>query len=119
MSVNDKVKVIWKTNCQWKDHPHWPKRKEIKLVDAENVENVSPPLNDVQFNEANKVFKAQCVQLKKDGQAIVQHKPPILFDDLKKLYESSVFNSDHPKTLLNKVFFEIMLCFCGCGCQNL
>ena len=44
MSVNDKVKVIWKTNCQWKDHPHWPKRKEIKLVDAENVENVYPPL---------------------------------------------------------------------------
>lgn len=30
MSVNDKVKVLWKTNCQWRDRPHWPKRKEIK-----------------------------------------------------------------------------------------
>ena len=69
-------------------------------------------INDVEFNEANKVFTAQCVQLKKDGQAKVQHKPTILDDDLKKLYESGVFNSDHPKTLLNKVFFEIMLCFC-------
>ena len=24
-------------------------------------------INDVEFNEANKVFAAQCVQLKKDG----------------------------------------------------
>ena len=31
MSVNDKVKVLWKTNCQWRDRPHWPKRKEIKV----------------------------------------------------------------------------------------
>ena len=70
-------------------------------------------INDVEF-KANKVFTAQCVQLKKDGQAKIQHKPPIhvLDDDLKNLYESGVFNSDHPKTLLNKVFFEIMLCFC-------
>lgn len=29
MSVNDKVKVLWKTNCQWRDRPHWPKRREI------------------------------------------------------------------------------------------
>ena len=38
MSVNDKVQVIWKTNCQWKDRPHFPKRKEIKLgnSDGEN-----------------------------------------------------------------------------------
>ena len=41
-------------------------------------------INDVEFNEANKVFTAQCVQLKKDGQAKVQHKPLILDDDLKK-----------------------------------
>ena len=41
---------------------------------------------DVEFNEANEVFTAQCIQLKKDGQADeVQHKPPILYDDLKKL----------------------------------
>ena len=76
-------------------------------------------INDVEFNEANKVFTAQCIQLKKDGQAKVQHKPPILDDDLKKLYESGVFNSDHSKTLQNKVFFEIMLCFCRRGRQNL
>ena len=63
-----------------------------------------------EFSEANKVFTARCVQLKKDGQAKVQHK---------KVYESGVFSTDHPKSLLNKVFFEIMLCFCRCGHQNL
>ena len=35
------------------------------------------------------------------------------------LYESGVCNSDHPKTLLNKMFFEIMLYFCRRGRQNL
>ena len=39
MSVNDKVKVIWKTNCQWKDRPHFPKRKEIKLGNSDGEEN--------------------------------------------------------------------------------
>lgn len=37
MSVNNKVKVIWKTNCQWRDRPHWPKRKEIKLNEDDVV----------------------------------------------------------------------------------
>ncbi|KAL9977900.1 hypothetical protein ACROYT_G015363 [Oculina patagonica] len=32
MSVNDKVKVLWKTKCHWRDRPHWPKRKEMKLA---------------------------------------------------------------------------------------
>lgn len=27
MLLNDKVKVSWKTNCQWRDKPRWPKRK--------------------------------------------------------------------------------------------
>ena len=30
MSINDKVKVIWKTNCKWRDCEHLAKRKEIK-----------------------------------------------------------------------------------------
>ena len=48
-------------------------------------------MNDAEFNEANKVFTAQCVELKKDGQDKL-HKPPILDDDLIKLYKSGVFN---------------------------
>ena len=50
----------------------------------------------------------------------MQHKPPIVNADLKKkVYESAVFNTDSPKTLFNKVFFEIMLCFFRRGRQNL
>ena len=41
MSVNDRVKVLWKTDCQWRDHPHWPKRKEIKFAQGE-LEETSP-----------------------------------------------------------------------------
>lgn len=37
MSLNDKVKVLWKTNCQWRDKPHWPKRKEIKLPQGDSA----------------------------------------------------------------------------------
>ena len=65
MSVNDKVKVIWKTNCQWKDRPHWPKRKEIKLVDAENEENVYPPLKSgdmVKVTFGSRWYNAEVVE---------------------------------------------------------
>jgi len=37
MSLDDKVKVLWKTNCQWRDKPHWPKRKEIKLPQGDST----------------------------------------------------------------------------------
>ena len=42
-----------------------------------------------------------------------------LQEDQKRLYESDVFNQNSPKTLQNKVFFEIMLYFCRRGRQNL
>ena len=65
MSVNDKVKVIWKTNCQWKDRPHWPKRKEIKLVDAGTEENVYPPLKSgdkVKVKFGSRWYNAEVVE---------------------------------------------------------
>jgi hypothetical protein len=54
-------------------------------------------INDEGLNEANEVYSAKCVQLKKEGLAKVQHKPPIGNADLKKLYESAVSNTDSPK----------------------
>lgn len=44
-------------------------------------------MNEEEFSEANKVFATKRVHLKKDGQAKVQHKPPIADADLK--YRSS------------------------------
>lgn len=44
MSINDKVKVLWKTNCAWRDCPHYPKRKEIKFPHGELEDASSTPL---------------------------------------------------------------------------
>lgn len=37
MSVNEKVKVFWKTSDEWRDRPHWPKRKDIKASGDTNT----------------------------------------------------------------------------------
>ena len=42
MSVNKKVKVFWKTSDEWRDHPHWPKRKDIR-ASGDNTETLVPP----------------------------------------------------------------------------
>ena len=42
MSLNDKVKVLWKANCQWQNRLHWPKRKAIKLRDGETEVDLLP-----------------------------------------------------------------------------
>jgi site-specific recombinase XerD len=76
-------------------------------------------IKDKEFDEANSVYEAQCVYLKKRGLAKTEHKPPIADEDIKKLYESGVFNTDSPATLQNKVFFEILFFFCRRGRQNL
>lgn len=59
-------------------------------------------MNEKEFSEANKVFGPKCVQLKKDGQANVQHKPPTPDADLKNSTESGVFSTSNPKTILKK-----------------
>lgn len=76
-------------------------------------------INDPAFTNANKVFAAKCVELKRLGFAKVEHTPPICEEDLQKLYESGVFCVNNPTTLQNKVFFEVMLYFCRRGRQNL
>ena len=43
------------------------------------------------FTESNEVFQAQVVQLKKQGFAKVDHRPPIAPGDMEKLYSSTVF----------------------------
>jgi hypothetical protein len=61
-------------------------------------------INDAEFSEANKFFAAKCVDLKRRGLAKVEHKPAMCEEDLKKLYESQVFNLNNPETLQNKFF---------------
>ena len=72
-----------------------------------------------EFDEANRVYQAQCTALKKDGLVKTEHKPAIADEDITKLYESGIFNTETPATLQNKVFFEVMFYFCRRGRQNL
>ena len=76
-------------------------------------------IKDAEFDEANRVYGAQCVASKKQGLAKTEHKPPIADEDIEKLYRCGIFNTENPSTLQNKVFFEIMLFFCRRGRQNL
>ena len=75
-------------------------------------------IKDVEFNGANRVYGAQRLEPKKQGLAKTEHKPPIADEDTEKLCRCSIFNTENPSTLRNKVFFEIMLFFCRCGRQN-
>ena len=75
-------------------------------------------IKDPEFKQANAVFPSEIAQLKREGKAKTDHKPPI-DNDMKKLYESGLFSLNQPDTLQNKVFFDIMLHFCRRGRQNL
>ena len=68
-----------------------------------------------EFFATKEVLKAQCVFLKKEGLGKSTHKPPIMEEDMQKLYQSNVFNINTPKGLQKKVFFEVMLYFCRRG----
>ena len=64
-------------------------------------------VKDNEFKEANQVFTvAQCVKLKREGLAKTNHEPSIDDGDVKKLYESGVFDTNKPATLQNKVFLR-------------
>ena len=76
-------------------------------------------IKDPEFRESNATFQATLVKLKREGMAKTQHKPPINKEDINKLYQSGLFDSNSPDTLQNKVFFEVMLYFCRRGRQNL
>ena len=76
-------------------------------------------IGDPCFAKSNDLFKAQLVQLKKKGYGKIEHKPPILKEDLHKLYNSDIFAKDKPATLQNRVFFDVMLHVCRRGRENL
>ncbi|XP_078364213.1 uncharacterized protein KIAA1958-like [Oculina patagonica] len=76
-------------------------------------------IKDPEFSEANAVYQAEISEIKREGKAQTQHKPPINKEDIKKLYESGLFSLTQPDTLQNKVFFEVMIFFCRRGRQNL
>ena len=75
-------------------------------------------INNSEFTDANKVFGAKCVDLKRQALAKAERKPPICEEDLKKLYESTDFVWMSQKSFKSKVLFEVMLYFCRRERQN-
>ena len=65
-------------------------------------------INDPAFAEANKVFGAKCVELKRQGLAKVEHTPPICEEDLKKLYESDVFKKFQFDSVFPETFSDVL-----------
>ena len=63
-------------------------------------------IHNQEFAEANKVFLAMCVDLKRQGLAKVEHKPAILENDLRKLYECGVFNLRDPRNPSKQSFLR-------------
>ena len=79
---------------------------------------VSPPHNrvidirkDIEFQAANQVLQGKLKMLRREGRDNTKHKSPISPDDLAKLYSSGTLNTDNPRNLHLKVFFEISLHF--------
>ena len=84
----------------------------IRFGLCRHIKNSRPDvdiINGSEFEDENRVFKAKTVELKRQGKAKVEHKPPIAPEDLKKLYRSQAFDMATPTGLQNKVWFEVML----------
>uniref|UniRef100_A0A3B4V3V5 ZMYM2-like/QRICH1 C-terminal domain-containing protein n=1 Tax=Seriola dumerili TaxID=41447 RepID=A0A3B4V3V5_SERDU len=73
---------------------------------------------DPELRSANLTLAAVIRRLEEQGAGPVVQKQAITRSDLRKLYESSVLNTDTPFGLLNKVWFETCMYFCTRGREN-
>uniref|UniRef100_A0A4W5QHU5 ZMYM2-like/QRICH1 C-terminal domain-containing protein n=1 Tax=Hucho hucho TaxID=62062 RepID=A0A4W5QHU5_9TELE len=73
---------------------------------------------DPELRSANLTLAAVIRKLEEQGAGPVVQKQAITRADLRKLYTSSVFNTDTPFGLLNKVWFETCMYFCTRGREN-
>ncbi|XP_053701972.1 uncharacterized protein LOC128747809 [Synchiropus splendidus] len=73
---------------------------------------------DPELRSANLTLAAVIRRLEEQGAGPVVQKQAITRSDLRKLYESAVFNVDTPFGLLNKVWFETCMYFCTRGREN-
>ena len=109
-SLNELLKKFY-VEARRKDKQPYTKSSltAIRFGLCRHIKNSRPDvdiINGPEFEEANRVFKAKTVELKRQGKAKVEHKPP---EDLKKLYRSQTFDMATPTGLQNKVWFEVML----------
>lgn len=82
----------------------------------------APPLNrgikiskDPRFQRSNDMLNAQITAVKRSGKQNTVHKPAIESEDLLKLKHSDAFSLSNPLSLLQNVWFHIVLYFCRRG----
>ena len=82
----------------------------------------NPPLNrgisinsDATFSKSNKMLDSVLRNTSRLGKEKVQYKPLITENDLQKLQESGVFNTQEPLGLLRATWFYVTLHFCRRG----
>jgi len=76
-------------------------------------------MRDCSFMLSNQVLTGLIKGLKREGKDVSRHKEPLSNEDIDKLYQSGVFATNTPKTLQNKVLFEIIAQFGHRGREGL
>ncbi len=84
----------------------------------DNYRNISI-MRDREFTASNRMFDGVVKTMRLKGFDHTKHKSDITDGDMKKLYQSDVFNLDEPIGLIHKVYFDISLHFVRRGREGL
>ena len=76
-------------------------------------------INNKDFAQSNKIFKAMLKTLKAEGKASVKHYPPISPNDMDLIGDSLSGKMSTARGLQQKVFVDVMVYFCNRGMENL
>ena len=74
-------------------------------------------VKDPAFRQSNGTFKTAMRELKTLGNGEVDHYPQINLSDLRKIY--NFMSCDSPRSLADKVQFDIPFLFLSSGCENM
>ena len=66
MSVDDEVRVVWKTKCKWRDHEHVAKRQDVRPNGISVKENFSTlplkPGDAIKIRFGNKWYHGEMLE---------------------------------------------------------
>ncbi|CAC5421278.1 unnamed protein product [Mytilus coruscus] len=123
--LNDRLCYFY-ASLQTKQGTDYSKSALVGIRSAISRHITGPPYNreiniitDKLFMPSNHVITGMMKKLKREGKDITVHKKAVAEGDIKKLYSSGIFSTDHPVTLQNKVFWDIMLNFGRRGQEGL
>ncbi|XP_053392165.1 uncharacterized protein LOC128554873 [Mercenaria mercenaria] len=115
VSVLDKILQNFYASVQTKKGDDYSKAGLIGLRAGINRYLTTPPVSrqinimkDRDFMFSNQVLSGLVKGLKREGKDLSKHKEPITEDDVNKLFESGLFSEDNPRTLQNKVLYDIL-----------